>query len=210
VVDGSLTGSGKPLLANDPHLGTKHPVAVVSGAHVRRRLRPDRRHAAGTPAVAIGRNRFIAWGETNVAADVEDFFLERIDPTGKTAEFRGIQEPLRIVPETISVKGGEPVHVEVRISRHGPILSDAINANNAASTATPRPAALEPMALRWTALDEDDPTVDAFLRLNEARNWISSRRRSAISARRRRISSMPTSTGTSATTLPADSGASQW
>jgi penicillin G amidase len=171
VVDGSLTASGKPLLANDPHLGTNIPslwyLAHMSAGDF------DLIGATlpGTPAVAIGRNRFIAWGETNVAADVEDFFLERLDTTGRNAEFRSAQEPLRIVPETIIVKGAEPIHLEVRISRHGPILSDAINANNAASAVTPRPAPLAPMAFRWTALDDDDLTVDAFMRLNEARNW---------------------------------------
>ncbi|MQA31610.1 MAG: penicillin acylase family protein [Luteitalea sp.] len=171
VVDGTLTATGSPLLANDPHLGTNVPslwyLAHLSAGDF------DLIGATlpGTPAVAIGRNRFIAWGETNMAADVEDFFLERIDSTGTSAEFRGALEPLRIVPETIVVKGAEPVRVAVRISRHGPILSDAINANNAASPATPKPAPLEPMAFRWTALDEQDQTVDAFMRLNEARNW---------------------------------------
>jgi penicillin amidase len=171
VVDGTMTASGSPLLANDPHLGTNIPslwyLAHLSAGDF------DLIGATlpGTPAVAIGRNRFIAWGETNVAADVEDFFLERIDPTGRTAEFRGVQEPLRIIPETIAVKGGEPVPLDVRITRHGPLLSDAINANNAASKITPRPPPLEPMSFRWTALDDEDLTVDAFMRLNEARNW---------------------------------------
>ena len=93
----------------------------------------------GAPAVAIGRNRFIAWGETNVAADVEDLYLERIDPSGKTAEFRGAQEPIRIIPETITVKGAAPIHLDVRVTRHGPLVSDAINAINAAAKTDPKP-----------------------------------------------------------------------
>jgi penicillin amidase len=172
VVDGTLTASGKPLLANDPHLGTNVP-SLWYLAHL---SAPDfdliGATLPGTPAVAIGRNRFIAWGETNVAADVQDLYLERIGPTGNTAEFRGAHEPMRIVPETIVVKGGTPVRFDVRITRHGPIVSDAINAINAASTSTGvKPPPLEPMALRWTALDEEDQTVLAFLRLNHARNW---------------------------------------
>ena len=125
----------------------------------------------GAPAVAIGRNRHIAWGETNVAADVEDLYRERLDPTGKLAEFRGALEPLRIIKETIAVSGGDPIELDVRITRHGPLVSDAINANNAASTDDPKPAPLEPLAFRWTALDDADGTVVAFLLLNEARNW---------------------------------------
>src|SRR5262245_14055624 len=125
----------------------------------------------GAPAVAIGRNKFIAWGETNVAADVEDLFLERLDASGKTADFRGTPEPIRIIPEVIAVSGREPVRIDVRVTRHGPLVSDAINATNAASKTEPKVPPIEPMAFRWTALDEEDETVVAFLKLNEARNW---------------------------------------
>jgi penicillin amidase len=125
----------------------------------------------GAPAVAIGRNRFIAWGETNVAADVEDLYLERIDPSGKTAEFRGAQEPIRIIPETITVKGAAPIHLDVRVTRHGPLVSDALNAISAAAKTDPKPPTYEPLAFRWTALDDEDSTVVAFLKLNDAHNW---------------------------------------
>jgi len=171
VVDGTLTASGKPMLANDPHLSAKTPstwyLAHVTGGDF------DIIGATlpGTPAVAIGRNRHIAWGETNVAADVEDLFRERLDATGKFADFRGAQEPIREIPETIVVKGAAPIQLTVRVTRHGPIVSDAINAINAASPKTPKPATLEPLAFRWTALDDDDTTLQAFLTLNEARNW---------------------------------------
>src|SRR5262249_28091891 len=94
VVDGTRTASGKPLLANDPHLRTRIPstwyLAHVSAGEF------DMIGATlpGTPAVALGRNRFIAWGSTNVAADVEDLYLERLDASGRSAEFRGVFEPL--------------------------------------------------------------------------------------------------------------------
>jgi penicillin amidase len=171
VVDGTMTASGRPLLANDPHLGAQIPslwyLAHLSAGDF------DVIGATlpGAPAIAIGRNRYIAWGETNVMGDVQDLFRERLDPTGTRAEFRGAQEPLQIVKERIGVKGVEPVTIEVRISRHGPLISDAINANNAASARVPRPAPLEPLAFRWTALDREDTTVQAFLNLNQARNW---------------------------------------
>jgi penicillin amidase len=171
VVDGTLTASGKPLLANDPHLAPHIPSLWylahlkagdfdVSGATL-----------PGAPAVIIGRNRSIAWGVTNVAADVQDLYRERLDREGRSAEFRGAWEPLRIVTETIRVSGEEPILVNVRTSRHGPLVSDAINANNEAITDGLKPPPLEPLAFRWTALDEDDSTVQAFLNLNAARNW---------------------------------------
>ena len=171
VVDGTMTASGRPLLANDPHLGTNIPSLwylahmsagdfdVIGGT------------LPGTPAVAIGRNRHIAWGETNMFADVQDLFRERLDAAGTRAEFRGVFEPLQIIKETIHVSGGLPIELTVRISRHGPLVSDAINANNAASLQEPKPDPIEPLAFRWTALDEQDATVTAFLRVNEARNW---------------------------------------
>src|SRR5262245_34211942 len=171
VVDGTLTASGKPLLANDPHLGTHIPslwyLAHMSAGDW------DTIGATlpGTPAIAIGRNRYIAWGETNVAADVEDLYVEHLDASGSTAEFRGVQEPLRVVSEIIKVKGGESVRVDVRITRHGPLVSDAINKTNAESKTAPREPPREPLAFRWTALDDEDGTVVAFLRLNDARNW---------------------------------------
>jgi penicillin G amidase len=171
VVDGTMTASGKPLLANDPHLATHIPslwyLAHISGGD----FEVIGATLPGAPAVAIGRNRYIAWGETNVAADVQDLYLEKLDTPGRAAQFQERFEPLRTVREAITVKGAEPVVVDVRITRHGPLISDAINANNAASTAAEKPAPLDPLAFRWTALDDDDNTVVAFLKLNEARNW---------------------------------------
>jgi len=171
VVDGTLTASGKPLLANDPHLGTHVPSLWYLAHMSAGDFDVIGATLPGAPAVAIGRNRFIAWGETNVAADVEDLYREHLDPSGTSAEFRGAYEPLRTVRETIQVSGSSPVIVEVRVSRHGPLISDAINANNAASARDPKPASLEPLAFRWTALEEEDNTVGAFLGLNQAHNW---------------------------------------
>jgi penicillin amidase len=172
VVDGTLTLSGKPMLANDPHLGARLPstwyLAHVTGGD----FEIIGATLPGAPAVALGRNRFIAWGATNVAADVEDLYRERLDPTGTLAEFRGAQEPIAIVPETIRVKGAADVRLDVRVTRHGPLVSDAINANNVESREPgPKPPLVEPLAFRWTALDREDTTVTSFLRLNEAHNW---------------------------------------
>jgi penicillin G amidase len=169
VVDGTLTASGKPLLANDPHLGTRLPstwyLAHVSAGD----FEMIGATLPGTPAVALGRNRRIAWGATNVAADVEDLYRERLDEAGRSAEFRGAMEPITIIPEIVRVKGADDLHVNVRVTRHGPLVSDAINANPPARG--PKPPALEPLAFRWTALDPDDSSLVAFLKLNEAGNW---------------------------------------
>ena len=169
VVDGTLTASGKPMLANDPHLGAQIP-SLWYLAHMKAGdFDVIGATLPGTPAVAIGRNRFIAWGETNMFADVEDLYRERLDPTGRNAEFRGNLEPLRLLTESISVKAAATELITVRVSRHGPLISDAINLNNAGSASPATP--LEPLAFRWTALEDQDNTIMAFLQLNEARNW---------------------------------------
>jgi penicillin G amidase len=169
VVDGTLTASGKPLLANDPHLGTRLPstwyLAHVKGGD----FEVIGATLPGTPAVALGRNRFIAWGATNVAADVEDLYREHLDAAGTQAEFRGVKEPITVIPETIAVKGAAAVRVNVRVTRHGPLVSDAINANPPVRGIKPQP--LDPIAFRWTGLDAEDSTLQSFLRVNEARNW---------------------------------------
>jgi penicillin amidase len=171
VVDGTLTATGRPLLANDPHLGASVPSTWYLAHLSAGEFDVIGATLPGTPAVALGRNRYIAWGATNVAADVQDLYRERLDDSGKSAIFRGMKEALTIVPETIRVKGGEAVQLEVRITRHGPLVSDAINANNAELPPDRRPAPLTPLALRWTALDADDMTLPAFLNVNRARNW---------------------------------------
>jgi penicillin amidase len=170
VVGGALTASGRPLLANDPHLAPHIP-SLWYLAHLKAGdFEVIGATLPGTPAVVIGRNRHIAWGITNVAADVEDLYFEKLDAAGAHAEFRGIAEPLRVIDETIRVRAGRTVRLPVRRSRHGPLVSDAININNAGRRG-PKPEPFPPMAFRWTALADDDLTVVAFLRLNEARNW---------------------------------------
>jgi penicillin G amidase len=171
VVDGTMTASGKPMLANDPHLGTRIPSTWYLAHLSAGDFEVIGATLPGTPAVALGRNRRIAWGATNVAADVEDLYREHIDDAKRTAEFRGAQEPLTIVRETILVKGGPPVTIDARLTRHGPLVSDAINAQYAESKRTPRHPPVEPLAFRWTALDREDTTLASFLKLNEARNW---------------------------------------
>jgi len=171
VVDGTMTASGKPLLANDPHLGTRIPSLWYLAHMTAGDFDVIGSTLPGAPAMAIGRNRYIAWGETNMFADVEDLYRERLDASGKNVEFAGALEPIRTITETINVSGRSPIDVTVRFTRHGPLVSDAINANNQALPVEPKPPVVEPLAFRWTALDDRDDTIVAFLRLNEARNW---------------------------------------
>ena len=171
VVDGTLTASGKPLLANDPHLAAGVP-SIWYLAHLSAGdFDVIGSTLPGTPAVIIGRNRHIAWGMTNVGADVEDLYRERLDVAGAAAEFRGTFEPMTRIAETIKVKGEPDVTLTVRVTRHGPLVSDALNANNADLPADKRGAVLDPLAFRWTALDAADDSAYALSLINAAHNW---------------------------------------
>ena len=126
VVDGAHSASGKPLLANDPHLAFSAP-----GFWYLARLKTPQHDiaggtAAGVPLVVIGHNERIAWGFTTTTADVEDLFVEKIDPAdpGRYLTPQG-SLPFESRHETIGVKGAAPVEITIRETRHGPVLSDA-------------------------------------------------------------------------------------
>lgn len=147
VLSGRHTASGKPFLANDPHLSGRIPSIWYLAA-----LHGDRIHAVGAtlpglPGVVIGRNERIAWGLTSFYADTQD--LIPIDPAST--------EGLRRIDEPIVVKGRpQPEPWVARVSRHGPLLSDVLD------------DAAHPLALRWTALDPDDSSFAALIAIDRA------------------------------------------
>jgi len=164
VVSGAKSDTGKPLLANDPHLGlTAPPVWYFAhlsapGVNVIGATLP------GVPAVVLGRNERIAWGFTNTGPDVQDLFIEKLDSAGEYLTPDGPRAFTRI-DETIKVRGAPDERLQIRISRHGPILSDVLRA---AQAETPRGYVL---AFSWTALAEDDRTLAAANKIARARNW---------------------------------------
>ena len=164
VLAGSRTASGKPLLANDPHLGLAAP-AVWYFAHL---SAPgfDVMGATlpGVPGVVLGRNRQIAWGMTNTGPDVQDLYIERVDAGGRVLSPQGWQK-LATHGEVIKVKGQPDVALTVRASRHGPLISDVFKP---AAAALPQNFAL---AFAWTTLREDDLTMQALGRFATAGNW---------------------------------------
>ena len=158
VVSGSRSITGKPLLANDPHLAGQSPavwyLAHLSGGA----LDVVGATLPGVPGVMIGRNQRIAWGITALLGDVQDLYVEKVN-TRDQAEYNGALEPIRIVRETIKVRGGADVPLRVRITRHGPIVSDVLE----------RPQST--LAFRWTGLDPEDATAECFIRVNLAGSW---------------------------------------
>jgi penicillin amidase len=123
VVDGSRTETGKPLLANDPHLAISVPSAWFECHLVGPEINVAGVALPFSPGIVIGHNDRIAWGFTNTEGDVQDLYLERLSEDGSSAEYQGEWEPVTLHREEISVRGrGEPEVLEVRETRHGPII----------------------------------------------------------------------------------------
>jgi penicillin amidase len=168
VVDGGHSASGKPLLANDPHLEFGAP----SFWYLARLRTPEHEivggTAAGSPFILVGHNQRIAWGLTTTTADTEDLFIERVDPTDPgrylTPEGSAAFASRR---ETIRVRGEAPVDIIIRTTRHGPVLSDVLP-----------PGTADPgfvLALAATFTIPQDRSAQALWELNRAADWPSFR-----------------------------------
>jgi penicillin amidase len=163
VVSGARTVSGKPLLANDPHLTLTAP-----GIWYLVHMRMGDKNVVGVsmpslPYVTLGRTDNLAWGFTNTAPDAHDIIVEKIiDPATGTYQTPDGTAILSKRREVIKVKNSADIFLTVRSSRNGPLLSDAIDDLGA------RMGKNYVMALRWTALSETDSTLDSGLAMNTA------------------------------------------
>lgn len=155
------TASGGAILANDPHLDLALPSVWYENL-----LRcPDYEARGftipGTPGVVLGHNGRIAWGATNSCADVQDLYVESVDPvTGTYRDTDGSQVPLATRTERIVVRKGEPVDLVVRATRRGPLITDAVDST------------LEhPISMRWDSILEPGRLIDSVLAINRAADW---------------------------------------
>jgi penicillin amidase len=171
VVAGSRSVTGKPLLANDPHLKLSAPALWYFARIEAPGLKVAGATLPGLPLVVLGQNEQIAWGFTNTAPDVQDLYLERIDQRDpERYETPYGWDRFESVTETIHVKDAADVRFVARRTRHGPVISDAgpaaVGLTGAAAGGGPARFAI---ALRWTALDVDaTTTLDAGLAFNRA------------------------------------------
>lgn len=169
AISGKLTRDGTSILANDPHLGLQipsiwYPVQMAGG-----RLQVAGMAIVGVPVVVFGQNGKIAWGGTNMMADVQDLYVEQTDPAHPTRyragsewkEYATREELIDVRPEFPAFlrTKPEPVRIRVRSSGHGPIISDVVAGMK------------EPLALAWVGLAPGDKTYDSFLQLNYAADW---------------------------------------
>ena len=172
TVDGTMTTTGLPILCNDPHLGQAAPsiwyechlsagdIDVVGASF------------PGAPGIVIGHNRHVAWGLTNAISDIEDLYVEKFHPRHPNQyEFMGQWEEAQVIREEIRVKGvKEPVIEEVRVTRHGPILTSFVPLAKADASSNGHQSQELPLALRWTGQEKHN-IVSAVQQMNRATNW---------------------------------------
>jgi len=171
VVSGKLTGNGASLMANDPHLGLQIPSLWYMASLKGDRIDVHGATLVGLPVVIFGRNQKVAWGGTNLMADAQDLYFEQVKPEDSSRyRINGEWVAFGVRDESIRVKQDfpaflrnplKPLRIRVRLSRHGPVISDMFDVFD------------QPVALRWTALDPNDTSYDAFFHLNYARDWAS-------------------------------------
>jgi penicillin G amidase len=156
VLNGSHAKSGKPLLANDPHLAHSIP-SVWYMIHLKAPgLNVSGVSLAGLPLVVIGHNEHIAWGMTNTAPDVQDVYIESFNPVEPHKYLHNGQWiDAEVHDEFIRVRNQRDYHLIVKVTRHGPVISHDGNRD---------------LALRWTALEPHAIRLP-LLSINQASNW---------------------------------------
>lgn len=156
VISGTHSASGRAMLANDPHL----QLSVPSIWYAVQLTAPGSNAAGvslpGLPSIVIGHNQNIAWGITNLGADVQDLYIEKTDPKKHDMYMvDGQWQPMQVTTEHVPVHGGTDRLLEIRRTRHGPIV---LNDRNTTYT------------MRWIATDEM-PWDVPFFAVNAAHNW---------------------------------------
>lgn len=164
AVSPGKSATGSVLLANDTHLRLQVPSKWYE-VHLRA---PDFNvrgmSVAGVPGVISGRNDRIAWGVTNLMADDADFYVERIDSTDTTKYmYDGQLSPITYLEEEIGVRSQPGVLLKIRLTRHGPIVTDI-------QTTLQKGRAPYVASMRWTGAEPDDQ-LQTFFMLDRARNW---------------------------------------
>jgi penicillin amidase len=155
VVSGAHTTTGKPLLSNDMHLGHQMPNLWYEAHLQSGNFNVVGVTLPGMPYVIVGHNQRIAWGFTNVGPTVTDVYIENFNAQGAYQTPQGWMQPEHRT-ETIHVKGRPDATIDVKITRHGPIVTELV------------PGETRPLALRWTLYDG---LRIPFFDVNSAQNW---------------------------------------
>lgn len=161
VVSGSKTASGKPYLANDPHLSLATPSIWYEMNLRSPQFNVSGVIFAGVPGIIIGHNQSIAWGVTNVGPDVQDLYIEKRNPNDPNEFlYDGNWYQAKFIHEKIHVKGGKTIPLKVTVTRHGPVISDYAHYHHSNTV----------LSMKWTAL-QPTTELEAVLKFMKAQNW---------------------------------------
>jgi penicillin G amidase len=170
VISGSRTTTGRPMLANDPHLGFSAPSLWYLADLKGDALNAIGATLPGVPGVVLGRNDRIAWGATNVEPDTQDLFVLDV----KDGAYATPSGPVKLETrdEIIKVKGADDVKLSVRSTPYGPVISDLGLVKKVGESLGGKAVANgQAASLKWTGLEPGDTTLDAFIGFNYAKNW---------------------------------------
>ncbi|MEJ2193779.1 MAG: penicillin acylase family protein [Ignavibacteriaceae bacterium] len=167
VVNGKMSSSGKPIIANDPHLAFSVPGKWYAAV-----IKSPNWDAAGVtlpgvPGIVIGKNKNISWVLTNIMNDDSDFYFEEFDSSGTKYFLDDKWNDLKIIEDTIFVRGDGPVPIIIKETHRGPVISNIHSFNivyNEDHTTYP------PISMRWLGNEVSDEAY-AFLKINKAANW---------------------------------------
>ncbi len=168
AVNGARSISGKPIIANDPHLGLTIPAKWFIAVIKSKNWNAAGFTIPGAPAIIIGKNNSIAWSVTNVMTDDTDLYSERIDSSGKNYFFNDQWLPLKRKEFTIAVKDSESVSYIAKFTHRGPIISDIHPFNKMYGGKHIENRAR--LSLRWVGSEFHDEFNSLYL-LNKAENW---------------------------------------
>lgn len=170
AVAGRRTASGKPIVANDPHLGMTAPPMWYLVRIETPNLKLSGASVPGVPFLLVGHNANVGWGVTTPYVDTADVFVEKLDPNDPTKYLTPDgPKAFKTRTETIKVRFGDPVTLTIRETRHGPVITDLPFGT------MPKTADKTVLALRAPWLTSADTTADAIHAINRATDWASFR-----------------------------------
>lgn len=168
VVNANKSTSGKPIIANDPHLAFSAPGKwFAATVNSKEGWETSGVTLPGVPGIVIGKGENISWVLTNVMNDDADFYIEKLDSSDSKYSVDGQWRDLRIIKDTIKVKNGKDRVIEIKETHRGPIISDIHTFNFIYNTAE---SEFPPISMKWLGNEFSDEML-GFYKINKAKNW---------------------------------------
>lgn len=168
VVNANKSTSGKPIIANDPHLAFSAPGKwFAATVNSKEGWKTSGVTLPGVPGIVIGKGENISWVLTNVMNDDADFYIEKLDSSDSKYFVDGQWRDLRIIKDTIKVKNGKDRVIEIKETHRGPIISDIHTFNFIYNTAE---SEFPPISMKWLGNEFSDEML-SFYKINKAKNW---------------------------------------